>query len=169
MEKEQKWMAIALERAAYAAERGDTPVGAVIVQNEACIADGYNTKEYLQDACGHAEINAIRAACQALGRWRLDDCTLYVTMEPCPMCAGAIASAHIRRVVYGVKDPNAGAMGSVFALHRIPGTPAITVEGGVSEDACREQLTAFFARRRTTIRQSKVQRKDTQDEGRSTD
>ena len=144
MEKEQKWMAMALERAAYAAERGDTPVGAGIVQNEACIADGYNTKEYLQDSCGHAEINAIRAACQALGRWRLDDCTLYVTMEPCPMCAGAIAWAQTGKLVFGAEDEKRGYQKyAVSALH-----PKTVVVKGLLADECAALMKNFFAAKR---------------------
>ncbi len=145
-------MRAALACAENAAAQGDIPVGAVIVRDAdgSILASGYNTKERLHDASGHAEINAIRAACTALGRWRLDGCTLYVTMEPCPMCAGAVASARIKRVVFGVKDPNAGAFGSVFNLQKIPGTPAISVESGVLEQTCREQLQRFFAQKRAS-------------------
>ena len=119
---DESFMRMALEEARRAAEDGDVPVGAVLVQNGTgeILARGRNTREVMQTALGHAEMNAISDACAALGSWRLEDCTLYVTLEPCPMCAGAILHARIPRIVCGAMDPVAGAMGSVWSLHRHP-------------------------------------------------
>ncbi len=144
-------MRVALEEARRAAEAGDVPVGAILVENAtgAILARGRNTREVMQSALGHAEVNAISDACAALGSWRLADCTLYVTLEPCPMCAGAILHARIPRVVFGSLDPVAGAMGSVWALHRHPvQNPHTRVEVGCLEEECREMLRTFFRERR---------------------
>ncbi len=144
-------MRIALEEARGAARDGDVPVGAILVENATgtILARGRNTREVMQTALGHAEINAISDACIALGSWRLADCTLYVTLEPCPMCAGAILHARIPRVVCGSSDPVAGAMGSVWALHRHPvQNPHTGVEIGCLEEECREVLQEFFRARR---------------------
>lgn len=149
-------MRIALEEARNAAQAGDVPVGAVLVENTtgAILARGHNTREVMQTALGHAEIHAIHDACAALGSWRLADCTLYVTLEPCPMCAGAILHARISRVVYGSPDPIAGAMGSVWALHRHPVQNKHTkVEIGCLEEECREVLQEFFRVRRKECEQ----------------
>ena len=129
------YMAMALEEARGAAEAGDVPVGAVLVRatpsGDAVLAIGRNTRERDHTALGHAEINAIGDACRACGAWRLADCTLYVTLEPCPMCAGAILGARIGRVVCGTRDPAAGAMGSVWSVHSHPATvQALTVDYG---------------------------------------
>lgn len=150
-EKDTAYMRIALEEARSAAEAGDVPVGAVLIENAtgAILARGRNTREVMQTALGHAEINTIGKACAALGNWRLADCTLYVTLEPCPMCAGAILHARIPRVVFGSLDPIAGAMGSVWALHRHPVENKHTrVEFGCLEEECREVLQKFFRERR---------------------
>ena len=123
------YMAMALEEARGAAEAGDVPVGAVLVRatpsGDAVLAIGRNTRERDHTALGHAEINAIGDACRACGAWRLADCTLYVTLEPCPMCAGAILGARIGRVVCGTRDPAAGAMGSVWSVPR-PCKPSLS-------------------------------------------
>ncbi len=145
------FMHIALEEAVAAIEGGDVPVGAVLVSQKdgAVIAKGRNTRELLQTALGHAELNALEAACAALGTRRLPPCTLYVTLEPCPMCAGAILQTRISRVVFGTSDPVAGAMGSVWALHRHPIEASHTVvENGCCAEECRELLQAFFQNRR---------------------
>lgn len=148
---DESFMRMALEEARRAAEDGDVPVGAVLVQNGTgeILAHGRNTREVMQTALGHAEMNAISDACAALGSWRLEDCTLYVTLEPCPMCAGAILHARIPRIVCGAMDPVAGAMGSVWSLHRHPVESKHTrLETGCLEEACRHILQEFFKSRR---------------------
>lgn len=143
------FMDMALVEADKAARGGDVPVGAVIVHDGRVIAAGHNTREHDRTALGHAEINAIGDACRALATWRLSDCTLYVTLEPCPMCAGAILGGRVGRVVCGTRDPAAGAMGSVWALHRHPvQTTPVTVEYGCREEQCRALLRDFFKSKR---------------------
>ena len=150
-EQDQAYMRMALEEAVCAGEAGDVPVGAVLIDTATgnVLARGRNTREALQTALGHAEINAISEGCAVLGGWRLADCTLYVTMEPCPMCAGAILHARIPRIVCGAADPVAGAMGSVWALHRHPVASKHTrIEMGCMESECKELLQDFFRKRR---------------------
>lgn len=143
------WMREALREAALAAELGETPVGAVVVRDGEIVARAHNRVETDRDPCGHAEIRAIRAAAQALGRWRLSDCTLYVTLEPCPMCAGAMLQARIARVVYGAADPRGGCCGSVY---RITEDPAFVhyapADGGILWADCAELLKRFFQSKR---------------------
>ena len=144
-------MRVALDEANLAADKGDVPVGAVLVSNDTgeIVSRGHNTREYQQTALGHAEINAIADACAERGNWRLSDCTLYVTLEPCPMCAGAILHARIPRVVFGAKDSVAGAMGSVWAIHRHPVESRHTsVEYGCLDRECGEVLQEFFRQQR---------------------
>lgn len=148
---DESYMRMALEEACRAAEDGDVPVGAILVQNATgeVIARGRNTREVMKTVLGHAEINAISDACAALGNWRLEDCTLYVTLEPCPMCAGAILHARVSRIVCGAMDPVAGAMGSVWALHRHPvENKHVGFETGCLEEECRAILQDFFQNRR---------------------
>jgi tRNA(adenine34) deaminase len=150
-EFDERMMRIALLEARRAAEDGDVPVGAVLIQNAtgAILAKGRNTREVMGTVLGHAELNAISEGCSVLGGWRLEDCTLYVTLEPCPMCGGAILHARIPRVVCGAADPVAGAMGSVWALHRHPVESKHTkVELGCLEEECKEILQSFFRDRR---------------------
>lgn len=150
---DEAYMQLALQEAAQAAADGDVPVGAILISRATgeILARGHNTREAKKTALGHAEMNAIAEACSVLESWRLNDCTLYVTLEPCPMCAGAILNARIPRVVYGTADPVAGAMGSVWALHRHPmENRHTTVECGCCEAACREELQVFFRNQRTT-------------------
>lgn len=150
-ESDISYMRLALEEARRAGESGDVPVGAVLVQNATgvILAKGCNTREVMGTALGHAELNAISEGCAALGGWRLSDCTLYVTLEPCPMCAGAILHARIPRIVFGAADPVAGAMGSVWAIHRHPVESKHTkVEVGCLEEECRDLLQSFFRSRR---------------------
>lgn len=145
------YMRVALDEANLAADKGDVPVGAVLVSNDTgeIVSRGHNTREYQQTALGHAEINAIADACAERGNWRLSDCTLYVTLEPCPMCAGAILHARIPRVVFGAKDSVAGAMGSVWAIHRHPVESRHTsVEYGCLDRECGEVLQEFFRQQR---------------------
>ena len=113
---DEKFMQAAIEQAHLAGDAGETPVGAVVVQDGKIIAVGRNLRETNQNATAHAEIMAIEEACMRLGRWRLYDCTLYVTLEPCPMCAGAILNARLMRVVFGAFDPKAGCFGSVIDM-----------------------------------------------------
>ena len=139
-------MQMALTEARAAADEGETPIGAVLTCGERVIATAHNQKEMLNDVSAHAEIKVLRLAGGAKGDWRLSDCTLYVTLEPCPMCTGAILAARVGRVVYGAKNPIAGAMGSVVDLPRYPLGSKPVVEGGVMEDACRDLLQDFFRR-----------------------
>lgn len=144
-----KWMGEALIEAARAAEIGEVPIGAVIVRDGAIIARGHNRREMDKDPTLHAEMIAIRDAARALGGWRLSGCTLYVTIEPCPMCAGAVLMARIDRVVYGAADPKAGCAGTLYDLlsdgrfnHRAEITP------GVRETECGAIIRDFFQNKR---------------------
>ena len=142
-------MQLALSLAREAAEAGEVPVGCVITDAAGkVIGRGRNRREETGDATAHAEIEAIREACKALGDWRLEDCAITVTLEPCPMCAGAIINARIPTVVYGAKEPVFGSCGSVIDLffERYGHTPR--VYGGVKEQDCAGLLKAFFAARR---------------------
>ena len=134
----------ALELAKEAAAEGEVPVGCVIVRDGQIVAAGRNRRETEKTALGHAEIEAIGNACKALGGWRLWDCTLYVTLEPCPMCTGAIINARIPRVVFGAKDEKCGACGSVCDLTAMEFNHHPTVESGIREEESRALLTEFF-------------------------
>lgn len=147
---DEEYMAEALRLAADAAEAGEVPVGCVIVRGGEIIARGRNRREADKSALAHAEIEAIGAACRALGGWRLTGCTLYVTLEPCPMCAGAIVNARVPRVVFGAKDARAGAMGSLLNLASYPLNHRAAVTAGILERDCREILQEFFLNRRNT-------------------
>ena len=141
---QERYMRVALQQAEQAAQEGEVPVGACIVKEGMLLAVGRNTREQKQSPFGHAEMEAIAQACQKLGSWRLDGCTLYVTLEPCPMCAGAILGARIERVVYGAKDPKAGCFGSRcdFTAMQFPTVPY--VRSGILEAECKQQLDSFF-------------------------
>ncbi len=142
----------ALRLAHEAAQSGDVPVGAVIVQNGSIIASAANRTVRDQDATGHAETMAIRAACEALGRWRLNDCVLYVTLEPCAMCAGAIVLARLQSVVFGAWDNKAGMSGSVGDLLRHPKlNHQPEVRSGVLADECGAVLREFFDAKRRNL------------------
>ena len=127
-----------------AAQLGEVPVGAVIVKDNKIIAEGYNRREERKNVLSHAETEAISAACEALGSWRLDGCELYVTLEPCPMCTGAIMASRIERVVFGAYDEKGGAMGSVCNLCEMPFMNVPQVIGGYMADECVSVLTGFF-------------------------
>lgn len=144
----EKYMAEALKMAEKAAKRDEVPVGAVIVCREKIIARAGNKREALKSPLAHAEILAIRKAARRLGGWRLSDCTLYVTLEPCPMCAGAIINARIPNVVFGAYDPKGGAFGSLYDLAegKLNHTPKIT--GGVMEAECAALLKTYFRAKR---------------------
>jgi tRNA(adenine34) deaminase len=146
---QQRLMGLAIERAREAEGHGDVPIGAVIARDGEPLSAAGNERELRRDPTAHAEILAIRAAAEALGGWRLPGTTLYVTLEPCAMCAGAIVLARIPEVLYGAPDPKAGAAGSVLD---VLGEPALNhrprVTGGVMEDECAALLRGFFASRR---------------------
>lgn len=144
MTTHETYMQIALEAAREAARLGEIPVGACIVREGEILAVGYNTRETQRDPLGHAEINAIRQACQQLGSWRLDGCVLYVTLEPCPMCAGGIINARVDTVRYGTRDDKAGACGSVLNLFEERFNHHPRLYRGPLERECQEILQDFF-------------------------
>ncbi len=148
MEQDELFMREALRLAEEAAKEGEVPVGAVIVRNGEIVSEGRNRRETGKTALGHAELEAIGKACTLLGGWRLWQCTLYVTLEPCPMCAGAIINARIPRVVYGARDPKAGSCGSVVDLFSLPYNHKPEVVSGVLEAECAAMLTEFFRKLR---------------------
>ncbi len=148
-EEDKRFMRMVIDQAKNAEDNGDVPIGAVIVHQGQIIAKAYNQREQLQDPTAHAEIIALTQAAAALEKWHLNGCTMYVTLEPCPMCAGALVLARIDRLVYGCDDPKAGACKSLYNIvqdgrlnHRVE------VTSGVMEKQCRQQLQRFFARRR---------------------
>lgn len=143
-----EYMQKAIELAKSAAKAGEIPVGAVIVQNGEIIATGTNRRETDKSAVAHAEVEAITAACKKLGRWHLDDCELYVTLEPCPMCAGAIINSRIKRVVYGAFDKKGGACDSVTNLFALPFNHKPEVWAGICEEECSQLMTEFFEKLR---------------------
>ncbi len=144
---DEKYMGEALLEAQRARDEDEVPVGAVIVRNGEIIARAYNTREKDKNALYHAEIKAIDLACKLLHGWRLVGCTLYVTLEPCPMCAGAIVNSRIERVVYGAPDNKAGAFGTMINLTDYPlFKPEIT--GGVLKEECSKILSDFFKKKR---------------------
>ena len=143
-----EWMGAALEQARMAAELGEVPVGAVIVRRGEIVAAAHNTRETQRNATHHAELLAIDAACKALGGWRLWECELFVTLEPCPMCAGAIINSRLRRVVYGAADPKAGCCGSVTDLFALPFNHHPAVEQGLRAEEASALLAEFFNRLR---------------------
>ena len=145
---ENKYMKMALCEAKLAAMEGEVPVGAIIVKDGNVVSSARNNREATGDATGHAEILAIRAACASLGGWHLDDCELYVTLEPCPMCMGAIINSRIKKVIYGAKDAKAGACGSVLNMCAYPLNHKPQVENGMMADECAEALTKFFSKKR---------------------
>jgi tRNA(adenine34) deaminase len=139
----------ALELADVAEAKGEVPVGAVLVRNEEIVSEGANRPIASNDPTAHAEIEALRAGGQALGSYRLTDTTLYVTLEPCAMCAAAIVHARVRRLVFGAWDPRAGAAGSIVDVFALPGlNHRVDVFGGVLADDCTRRLREFFATRR---------------------
>ena len=146
------YMDIAIKEAQKALAAGDVPVGAVIVRNGDIIAQACNMREAANDATAHAEIIAVREACRKLGSWRLNDCTIYVTLEPCPMCAGALVMSRMNRLVYGLPEGKTGAAESVFNIvdnkslnHRLE------VTAGICENKCRELMQKFFKEKRNTV------------------
>ena len=144
----EKYMKIALDEARKAYDEGEIPVGAVIVKDGEIISLGRNDREKTNDATGHAEIVAIREACRKLGGWHLDGCELYVTLEPCPMCMGAIVNSRIKRVAFGAKDAKAGACGSVINMCAYPLNHKPTVDSGILSEECAKILSDFFYNKR---------------------
>ena len=148
-EDDARWMEVALREAETALEAGETPVGAVVVTEGRVVGRGSNRVETLNDPTAHAEIVAIGAAAEDLGSWRLPGCTIFVTLEPCTMCAGAVVLARIDRVVFGAYDPKAGACGSVHDVFRVSAlNHHPDVRGGVLEDRCGDLLKSFFTKLR---------------------
>ena len=146
---DEQYMQKAIDQASIAEENGDVPIGCVIVHENRVIAKAYNQREQLNDPTAHAEIIALTQASEFIGNWRLHGCTIYVTLEPCPMCAGALVLGRLDRLVYGTDDPKTGAVKSLYNIvqderlnHRL------NVTSGVLEDECKKQLQDFFQRRR---------------------
>jgi len=144
MDQDELFMREAIRLAKEAAAEGEVPVGAVIVKDGSIVGTGRNRRETGKNALCHAELEAIDQACKSLGGWRLWQCELYVTLEPCPMCAGAIINARIPRVVFGAKDRKAGSCGSVVNLFELPYNHKPQLVGGVLKDECAKLLTEFF-------------------------
>ena len=139
----------ALAEARQAAGEGEVPIGAVVVADGRIVGRGRNARERLNDPTAHAEILALQEAARALGRWRLSGATIYATLEPCPMCAGALVNARIDRLVFGVPDPKAGAVGTLFDIPRDSRlNHRVKVESGILADECGELLRSFFQERR---------------------
>jgi tRNA(adenine34) deaminase len=156
----EKWMKKALKYAQRAANLGEVPIGALIVKDEEVISYSYNKKESLHSSLGHAELMAIHLASKKLNNWRLTDCTLYVTLEPCLMCAGALWQSRISNVIFGAYDPKGGGLGSLYSFQsddRL--NHSFEVKGGVLERECAHLLTNFFKNRREENRARKLSRK----------
>jgi tRNA(adenine34) deaminase len=150
LNEDEQFMRLAIGQATIAEENGDVPIGAVIVYENRIIAKAYNQREQLNDPTAHAEIIALTQAAAALETWRLTGCSIYVTLEPCPMCAGALVLARIDRLVFGCNDPKTGACGSLYNIvqdsrlnHRLE------VTSGILPDECAKQLQDFFEKKRT--------------------
>ncbi|WP_216831790.1 tRNA adenosine(34) deaminase TadA [Alkalihalobacterium elongatum] len=153
---DEYFMQLAIEEAKKAMEINEVPIGAVIVKDDQVIASAFNLREKTQQANAHAEMLAIEKACEQLGSWRLIDCTLYVTLEPCPMCAGAIMQSRVKRVVYGAVDPKAGCAGTFYNLlqdQRFNHQSEVTK--GILEEQCAKLLKDFFKRLRQKHKISK--------------
>ena len=148
MENDEIFMREALSLARIAADMGEIPVGAVVVRDGEIVGRGYNLRETELRATAHAEVLAIEQACEAVGSWRLSGCTLYVTLEPCPMCAGAIVNSRIDRVVFGCRDALAGACGSVINLGAYPFNHSFVLESGVLAEESAALLGEFFKEKR---------------------
>ncbi|MDS9473367.1 tRNA adenosine(34) deaminase TadA [Sporosarcina pasteurii] len=155
-EKDNKYMRMAIAEARKAEKLGEVPIGAIIVHKDQVIARAHNLRESTQNATTHAELSAIQDACEVLSSWRLEETTLYVTLEPCPMCAGAIIQSRIPRVVYGARDPKGGCVHSLYELlNDARFNHEAEVTEGVLADECGQMLTDFFR----AIRERKKQQK----------
>lgn len=150
-------MRLALELAAEAGDRGDVPVGAVVVRDDRILGVGFNNREQDHDPTGHAEVVAMREACRQARRWRLDGASLYVTLEPCPMCAGTLVNTRIARLIYGAHDPKAGAVRSLYQLCEDPRlNHRVEVVGGVMGPECATLLKGFFRAARARAREQRA-------------
>ncbi|RJE47928.1 MULTISPECIES: tRNA adenosine(34) deaminase TadA [unclassified Dehalobacter] len=150
--KHEDWMRLALDQAQKAYDCNEIPVGALVIVNQQILSVAFNEKEQKQDPTGHAEILAIRRAAEVMGHWRLTDATLYVTLEPCPMCAGAILQARIKHLVYGAMDAKGGAVESVMnVLNRNCWNHKVEVTAGVLEEECSVLLKQYFREKRTGV------------------
>lgn len=146
------FMKEALRLAKEAFDDGEVPVGAVVVRNGEIVGRGRNRRETIKNALSHAELEAIDEACRALGGWRLWECEIFVTLEPCPMCTGAIINARIKRVVYGAADVKAGSCGSVIDLTALPYNHKPIIERGLMEEECKKLLQEFFKQLRVKMK-----------------
>ncbi|MHC4757603.1 MAG: tRNA adenosine(34) deaminase TadA [Planctomycetota bacterium] len=153
LQTDERFMRVAIEAAKIARENDDVPIGAVIIHNGQIVAKAYNQREQLQDPTAHAEIIALTQAAAALGNWHLHDCTMYVTLEPCCMCAGALVLSRMDKLVYGCEDPKAGACGSLYNIvqdqrlnHRLE------ISSGVLRDLCSSLLQDFFQKKRAKLK-----------------
>ncbi len=164
--QDEQFMRLAIELAEQAERQGEVPVGAVLVRDNQVIARGWNQSITQHDATAHAEMQALREAGQIIENYRLLDTTLYVTLEPCPMCAGALLHSRVKRIVFGAPDLKAGAAGTVLNLFNSEAAfHYATVEGGLLEEQCRTQLQAFFKRRRKEIKATKRQQNPQSNDG----
>ena len=155
---DERWMGEALKEAAGAYDEGEVPVGAVVVLEGRIIGRGHNRVESLKDPTAHAEIIAITAACAYKHDWRLEDATMYVTLEPCLMCAGAIIVSRMKRLVYGISDPKMGCCGSVYEiLGEGSGNVGVEVSGGMLGEECKTLLQEFFKERRTRAEKTQME------------
>lgn len=161
IDQDRAFMAQALEQARRAAELDEVPIGAVVVYGGRVIASACNRRETDADPAGHAEFLAMKQAAAAIGVWRLSGCTVYVTLEPCVMCAGLMHQARVDRCVYGAADPKAGALGSLYRIHEDPRlNHAFEVVAGVREDECAEILRTFFRDKRARNKARKQQERE---------
>ena len=147
----ERWMRLALEEARKAREEGEVPVGAVLVRGDEVVCRAHNRREALHDPTAHAEMLCLQEGARLLGDWRLRECTLYVTLEPCPMCAGAMIMSQLDRCVFGAADPRQGCCGSVYDLPADAALGGATRwQGGVLQEDCAALMTAFFQKKRET-------------------
>lgn len=165
--RDEQMMEMALRHARIAEALGEVPVGAVVVRDGCVIGMGHNLRETHHDPTAHAEMIALRQAAYALGSWRLNDCTLYVTLEPCPMCAGAIVNARIERLVYGAADPKMGCIDTLYELCSDPRfNHSVLIDSGLLSDRCGQILRGFFRRRRRENRNGHKKTQDIQNKNR---
>ena len=156
MEQQERYMRQAIKLAKKAADMGEVPIGCVIVYEGKVIGRGYNRRTTDHNALAHAEITAIRKACKKMGDWRLEDCDMYVTLEPCQMCAGAIVQARMKRVIIGCMNPKAGCAGSVLNILQVDAfNHQVEIEQGVLEEECSQMLTDFFKALRKRVKMQK--------------
>ncbi|HFI0463410.1 TPA: tRNA adenosine(34) deaminase TadA [Streptococcus suis] len=164
-DKHEKWMRVALAQARYAAEKGEVPIGAVLVKNDRVIAKAHNLRELHNRAAAHAELLVIDQANQILGQWRLSGCSLYVTLEPCPMCAGAMILSRVDEVIFAAKDPKGGCAGSLMNLLTDPRfNHQPRLESGILEEEASRLLTSFFKGLRARNKAAKQAQKQAEED-----